>query len=213
MKKCSVRRQTAACGGTWGCPRVPHFFTAPYTARTLFCNAPEPFDRLNATPHATPQPLTLESCLSSCFVETNRSLRRVAGLDCDLSGSTGIVAVVTHTSKLVVANLGDSRCVAGECFWFREAGPEIAGSPLIVLLFGSRWVQSRVFFAGAGGGAGLRPKQQHGHRGGGDAHLKAESLEMCGRCVLLVFWWTGVKGMLHAVLDEKGLLKGLPQSA
>jgi serine/threonine protein phosphatase PrpC len=47
-------------------------------------------------------------------VEANRSLRRLAAVDCDLSGSTGIAAVVTAGNKLVVANLGDSRCVAGE---------------------------------------------------------------------------------------------------
>jgi serine/threonine protein phosphatase PrpC len=68
-----------------------------------------------ANPRPPPQPLTMESCLSACFVEANRSLRRAAAIDCDLSGSTGIVAVVTAGAKLVVANLGDSRCVLGAC--------------------------------------------------------------------------------------------------
>lgn len=63
--------------------------------------------------HTTTQPLTMESCLSSCFGEANRALRCNSAIDCDLSGSTGIVSVVTAGGKLVVANLGDSRCVAG----------------------------------------------------------------------------------------------------
>jgi serine/threonine protein phosphatase PrpC len=75
-------------------------------------------------PPPTLQPLTLESCLSACFVEANRSLRRAPTIDCDLSGSTGIVAVITASSKLVVANLGDSRCVAGEA---RGAAPKQDG--------------------------------------------------------------------------------------
>ncbi|KIY98047.1 Protein phosphatase 2C containing protein [Monoraphidium neglectum] len=73
------------------------------------------------------KPPTLESCLSASFVEANRSLRRLAAVDCDLSGSTGIAAVVTAGNKLVVANLGDSRCVAG-CVEVRSG--RVAAVPL-----------------------------------------------------------------------------------
>lgn len=62
------------------------------------------------------QPATLKAALSDAFPEANKVLKRTPGLDADLSGSTGIVAVLTQ-NKLVVANLGDSRCVLGETDW------------------------------------------------------------------------------------------------
>lgn len=58
-----------------------------------------------------PQP-SIETALSAAFPEANASLKKRPGLDADLSGSTGIVALV-HKSRLVAANLGDSRCVLG----------------------------------------------------------------------------------------------------
>jgi hypothetical protein len=39
------------------------------------------------------QPATLESAMSDAFPEANKALKRTPGLDADLSGSTGIVAV------------------------------------------------------------------------------------------------------------------------
>ena len=59
------------------------------------------------------RPATLESCLAAAFVEANRALRASPAVDCSLSGSTGVAALLTPAGKLVVANLGDSRCVAG----------------------------------------------------------------------------------------------------
>lgn len=55
----------------------------------------------------------VESALSAAFPEANSTLRKRAGLDADLSGSTGIVAVISP-NRLTAANLGDSRCVLGE---------------------------------------------------------------------------------------------------
>lgn len=57
---------------------------------------------------------SIESALSAAFPEANASLKKRPGLDADLSGSTGIVALL-HQSRLVAANLGDSRCVLGAC--------------------------------------------------------------------------------------------------
>lgn len=57
-------------------------------------------------------PPSIETALSAAFPEANASLKKRPGLDADLSGSTGIVALV-HKSRLVAANLGDSRCVLG----------------------------------------------------------------------------------------------------
>lgn len=60
------------------------------------------------------QPATVDSALSSAFPEANRAMRRNPSIDCDLSGSTGVVTMlVAATGKLVVANLGDSRAVIG----------------------------------------------------------------------------------------------------
>eukprot|EP00879_Flechtneria_rotunda_P010667 GHRR01011148.1.p1 GENE.GHRR01011148.1~~GHRR01011148.1.p1 ORF type:complete len:419 (+),score=173.69 GHRR01011148.1:342-1598(+) len=59
------------------------------------------------------KPATLDAALSAAFPEANNTLQQIPGLDADLSGSTGIVAVLAQ-SKLVVANLGDSRCVLGK---------------------------------------------------------------------------------------------------
>ncbi|KAI8474496.1 MAG: phosphatase 2C-like domain-containing protein [Monoraphidium minutum] len=73
------------------------------------------------------KPATLDSCLTASFVEANRSLRRLPAVDCDLSGSTGIAAVVTGGGKLVVANLGDSRCVAGR---IEPRGGKVVAVPL-----------------------------------------------------------------------------------
>uniref|UniRef100_A0A383VYJ0 protein-serine/threonine phosphatase n=1 Tax=Tetradesmus obliquus TaxID=3088 RepID=A0A383VYJ0_TETOB len=58
-------------------------------------------------------PPSIETALSAAFPEANASLKKRPGLDADLSGSTGIVALV-HQSRLVAANLGDSRCVLGK---------------------------------------------------------------------------------------------------
>jgi serine/threonine protein phosphatase PrpC len=63
---------------------------------------------------------SIESALSAAFPEANASLKKRPGLDADLSGSTGIVALV-HQSRLVAANLGDSRCVLG-AWGFVEGG-------------------------------------------------------------------------------------------
>ena len=53
--------------------------------------------------------------LVSCFHECSRTLDKIVGIDCGLSGSTGIVALLA-THNLTVANVGDSRCVLGELF-------------------------------------------------------------------------------------------------
>lgn len=60
------------------------------------------------------QPATLEAALSSVFPEANRIMQKQPGLDADLSGSTGIVAV----SEAGVGNKGLCRAVqegAGLC--------------------------------------------------------------------------------------------------
>lgn len=75
---------------------------------------------LNLLPAPPPLSLSLlqpahhvDSALSAAFPEANSSLKKKPGLDADLSGSTGIVAVISG-NRLVAANLGDSRCVLGE---------------------------------------------------------------------------------------------------
>lgn len=40
-------------------------------------------------------------------------LKQIRGIDCRLSGSTGIIALLT-TNHLTVANVGDSRCTLGQ---------------------------------------------------------------------------------------------------
>jgi serine/threonine protein phosphatase PrpC len=52
-------------------------------------------------------------CLSTAFRECNQVLGRIADLDLTMSGSTGVVAMVS-TNHLVVSNLGDSRCILGK---------------------------------------------------------------------------------------------------
>ena len=64
-----------------------------------------------------PQAGTYEQCFQSAYTDANRALRRITSIDCDLSGSTGISALVA-SGTITVANLGDSRCVLGEQ-WFQ----------------------------------------------------------------------------------------------
>lgn len=52
--------------------------------------------------------------MRTSFPECNRVLHRLPGVNCEVSGSTGVVALVTEGNRLVVANLGDSRCLMGE---------------------------------------------------------------------------------------------------
>jgi len=61
--------------------------------------------------------------MAAAFPEINRVMRRTPGIDSDLSGSTGVVAmVVGATGKVVVGNLGDSRAVLGESAAWPRAG-------------------------------------------------------------------------------------------
>ncbi|KAF8071239.1 protein phosphatase [Scenedesmus sp. PABB004] len=62
---------------------------------------------------AAPAAGGIEAALTAAFPEANACVRHRAGLDADLSGSTGIVAVLAP-HRLVAANLGDSRCVLGK---------------------------------------------------------------------------------------------------
>ena len=54
-----------------------------------------------------------ESAMKKVFPETNQLLQQVQDMDTQVSGSTGVVALLAPGHKLVVANLGDSRCLMG----------------------------------------------------------------------------------------------------
>ena len=54
-----------------------------------------------------------KSLIVSWFKKCSSTLRRIGDLDCQLSGSTGVVALASG-SQLIIANLGDSRCILGE---------------------------------------------------------------------------------------------------
>jgi len=61
----------------------------------------------------------LREALEDIFPKANQSLRSNRSINSDLSGSTGVVAVVSGSkakceATLTLANLGDSRCVIGE---------------------------------------------------------------------------------------------------
>lgn len=54
-----------------------------------------------------------EAAMSTAFQDANKLLRRITTIDADLSGSTGVAALLVQ-ERLVVANLGDSRCIMGK---------------------------------------------------------------------------------------------------
>ena len=56
----------------------------------------------------------LSSVIKTAFVLENKSLLRNRQIDSDLSGST-CISVIYTPQKLVIANLGDSRCILGKC--------------------------------------------------------------------------------------------------
>ena len=56
----------------------------------------------------------LSPVIKSAFVLENKSLLRNKQIDSDLSGSTCISTIYTP-QKLIIANLGDSRCFLGKC--------------------------------------------------------------------------------------------------
>ena len=56
----------------------------------------------------------LSPVIKSAFVLENKSLLRNRQIDSDLSGSTCISTIYTP-QKLIIANLGDSRCFLGKC--------------------------------------------------------------------------------------------------
>ena len=56
----------------------------------------------------------LSSTIKNTFVLENKSLFRNKQIDSDLSGST-CVSVIYTIEKLIIANIGDSRCVLGKC--------------------------------------------------------------------------------------------------
>jgi serine/threonine protein phosphatase PrpC len=56
----------------------------------------------------------LSSTIKTAFVLENKSLLRNRQIDSDLSGSTCISTIYTP-QKLIIANIGDSRCVLGKC--------------------------------------------------------------------------------------------------
>jgi len=58
------------------------------------------------------EPTVSASVLTHAFGECSRLLPRIGALDLCLSGSTGVVAML-DAHRLVVANLGDSKCVLG----------------------------------------------------------------------------------------------------
>jgi serine/threonine protein phosphatase PrpC len=57
-------------------------------------------------------PQDCQDALAASLPECNQQLRRVSTMDCDLSGCTAVVSLLSGRN-LVVANLGDSRCVGG----------------------------------------------------------------------------------------------------
>ena len=56
----------------------------------------------------------LSEVIISTFIMENNSLLRNKQIDSDLSGST-CVSVIYTPQKLIISNLGDSRCVLGKC--------------------------------------------------------------------------------------------------
>ena len=56
----------------------------------------------------------LSSTIKTAFVLENKSLLRNRQIDSDLSGSTCISTIYTP-QKLIIANIGDSRCILGKC--------------------------------------------------------------------------------------------------
>ena len=77
--------------------------------RTLGYHAPQ----IKGVVPGAPPLLLAESCWAACFRDCSGALERCRHLDCSMSGSTGVVALLSAT-HLTVANLGDSRCVLGE---------------------------------------------------------------------------------------------------
>ena len=56
----------------------------------------------------------LSQVIKSTFISENKALLRNKQIDSDLSGSTCISTIYTP-KKLIIANLGDSRCILGKC--------------------------------------------------------------------------------------------------
>jgi len=56
----------------------------------------------------------LSSTIKNAFILENKSLLRNRQIDSDLSGST-CISVIYTPKKLIIANIGDSRCVLGKC--------------------------------------------------------------------------------------------------
>ena len=56
----------------------------------------------------------ISSIIKTAFILENKSLLRNKQIDSDLSGST-CVSVIYTPQKLIIANIGDSRCVLGKC--------------------------------------------------------------------------------------------------
>ena len=77
--------------------------------RTLGYHAPQ----VKGVVSGAPPLLLAESCWAACFRDCSGALERCRHLDCSMSGSTGVVALLSAI-HLTVANLGDSRCVLGE---------------------------------------------------------------------------------------------------
>ena len=56
----------------------------------------------------------LSSIIKTAFILENKSLLRNRQIDSDLSGST-CISVIYTPKKLIIANIGDSRCILGKC--------------------------------------------------------------------------------------------------
>ena len=56
----------------------------------------------------------LSSVIKRAFISENKSLLRNKQIDSDLSGST-CISVIYTPKKLIIANVGDSRCFLGKC--------------------------------------------------------------------------------------------------
>ena len=52
--------------------------------------------------------------IKTCFVNENKNLLKNRQIDSDLSGTT-CISVIYTPKKLIIANIGDSRCVLGKC--------------------------------------------------------------------------------------------------
>ena len=76
----------------------------------------------------------LSSIIKTAFILENKSLLRNKQIDSDLSGST-CISVIYTPEKLIIANVGDSRCILGKCIESKEKTGQI---------FKKKWVSQNL---------------------------------------------------------------------